>query len=460
MQDLSKAERVAVCPVCGGQVLDTGQSYICEKSQGNDRPCRFKLNNVILQQPIDRDQVRKLLATRRTDLLPHFISKSGLSFAAFLVLDDKQKVSFEIPAIQTPQIRTRLDALPQQPQNPAPPQVAPPPPAPPGFEEAHAEWLRIGGQTFRENHRFGPRPDFYQSQYWNLVKEAVFISRGFKCCRCGTQATQVHHFNYDFVGEDHFHPETLVAICRPCHGLVEYARNAESLVSRISRRISLCKGFLKDQASYKDQDPVHIYARLLEYQDDLEKLRRLFRGNIFYSNPRLKTKAEREAVSIRFKLRNQEYHEKSAAIVSHWEGTEIEKSNRLLSMLALEIENCRKFVAEVFAPVSPHPAPPLPPTSPSALPTGESLVVGIKFHRGHVDGIRPGDAVQLVREANNTYDRNAVRVSLDSGETLGYLTREFAAKVARQLDAGASFQAQVSRIIADKCQIGLLVRKL
>jgi hypothetical protein len=455
MKDLSKAEPVAVCPVCGGKILDAGEQYLCEKSQADATPCRFKLNKAILQQAIRREQLTKLAFDGRTDLLTQFISKSGRPFAAFLVLDENRKISFEFPPNGNPKIPARLATLPQPPLKPAPRTEASPPPAPPGFEKAHQEWLRIGG-----HHLPGPNAAFYESQYWNLVRETVLTTRGFKCCRCGSQATQVHHLNYDFVGEDHFHPETLVAICRPCHGLVEYARRAESLVSRISRRISLCKGFVKDQASYKDQNPVHIYARLLEYQDELEEMRRLFRVNIHYINPRLKTKAECEAVSVRFKLRNQAYHEKAGAIVSHWEGTEIEKSTRLLPMLALEIENCRKFVPEVFAPVSPHPAPPLPPTSPSALPRGESLVVGIKFHRGHVDGIRPGDAVQLVREPNNTYDRNAVRVNLDSGETLGYLTREFAAKVARQLYAGASLQAQVSSIIADKCQIGLLVRKV
>jgi arsenate reductase-like glutaredoxin family protein len=95
--DLSKAEPVAVCPVCGGRLLDAGEQYVCEKSQADKRPCRFKVNKAILQQPIDRAQLQKLVDSGRTDLLPHFISKSGRPFAAFLVLDDKQKVSFEFP---------------------------------------------------------------------------------------------------------------------------------------------------------------------------------------------------------------------------------------------------------------------------------------------------------------------------------------------------------------------------
>src|SRR5665647_536935 len=160
---------------------------------------------------------------------------------------------------------------------------------PPGFETAHAEWLRIGGQTFRERHWCGAGSEFYRSQYWKLVKDAVLTSKGFKCCRCNGDANLVHHLNYDHIGEDYFHPETLAAVCRACHGLIEYARKAESLISRISTRISLCKGFLRDR--YREQNPAHIYARLLDYQDKLAELRNLFASKIYYRNPGIKSKA-------------------------------------------------------------------------------------------------------------------------------------------------------------------------
>jgi DNA topoisomerase-3 len=97
-RDLSKAEPVAVCPACGGQVLDAGDQYVCEKSQAEKRPCRFKMGKVILQQQISREQLQRLCAGGRTDLLPHFISKSQRPFAAYLVLGDDDKVSFEFPS--------------------------------------------------------------------------------------------------------------------------------------------------------------------------------------------------------------------------------------------------------------------------------------------------------------------------------------------------------------------------
>jgi len=95
--DFSKAEPLAKCPICGGQVFATDANYVCEKSQANKKPCKFKVGKTILQQPIEADQLKKLIDDGRTDLLPHFISKSGRPFSAFLVMDDQNKVTFEFP---------------------------------------------------------------------------------------------------------------------------------------------------------------------------------------------------------------------------------------------------------------------------------------------------------------------------------------------------------------------------
>ena len=72
-------------------------AYVCEKSQADKRPCKFKVGKMILQQPIEPAQVQKLLQARKTDLLDKFISKAGKPFPAFLVMDDKGKVTFEFP---------------------------------------------------------------------------------------------------------------------------------------------------------------------------------------------------------------------------------------------------------------------------------------------------------------------------------------------------------------------------
>ena len=85
------------CPKCGGKVFDTAAGYLCEKSQADSKPCRFKISREILQQPIEPAQAQKLLAARKTDLLGKFISKAGRPFPAYLVMDAKGKVTFEFP---------------------------------------------------------------------------------------------------------------------------------------------------------------------------------------------------------------------------------------------------------------------------------------------------------------------------------------------------------------------------
>jgi DNA topoisomerase-3 len=86
-----------VCPKCGGKVFETDSAYLCEKTQADKRPCKFKINKIILQQPIDKAQAEKLLSQSRTDLLHKFISKAGRPFPAYLVMDDMGKITFEFP---------------------------------------------------------------------------------------------------------------------------------------------------------------------------------------------------------------------------------------------------------------------------------------------------------------------------------------------------------------------------
>ena len=96
--DFSGQEPLGPCPRCGGRVFEWDSQYVCEKFQAESKPCRFKAGKVILEQPLERDQVAKLLAQGKTDLLPDFVSsKSGRSFAAWLTLDDNGKVTFEFP---------------------------------------------------------------------------------------------------------------------------------------------------------------------------------------------------------------------------------------------------------------------------------------------------------------------------------------------------------------------------
>jgi DNA topoisomerase-3 len=93
--DFSSQEPLGKCPKCGGRIYEFGMSYVCENSVGPNKTCDFRSGKVILQRPVDREQVNKLLTTGKTDLLERFISRKGRPFKAYLVLTDKKDVGFE-----------------------------------------------------------------------------------------------------------------------------------------------------------------------------------------------------------------------------------------------------------------------------------------------------------------------------------------------------------------------------
>jgi DNA topoisomerase III len=96
--DFTGQESLGPCPKCGARVFEGEKDYVCEKSQASAKPCKFKTGKVILQQAVEREQVKKLLASGRTDLLTQFISgKTGRPFQAFLVMQEGGKVGFEFP---------------------------------------------------------------------------------------------------------------------------------------------------------------------------------------------------------------------------------------------------------------------------------------------------------------------------------------------------------------------------
>jgi DNA topoisomerase-3 len=93
--DFSGQEPLGSCPKCGARVFEHGVAYVCEKAIGRERSCDFRSGRMILQQPIERLQMQKLLDTGRTDLLTGFVSKKGRRFKAFLVKQPDGKIGFE-----------------------------------------------------------------------------------------------------------------------------------------------------------------------------------------------------------------------------------------------------------------------------------------------------------------------------------------------------------------------------
>ena len=94
--DFSAQESLGICPKTQGKVYEFGSSYVCEHSVGAHVTCDFKSGKVILQQPVAREQMTRLLASGATDLLEGFVSnKTRRKFKARLAWDAKEgKVVF------------------------------------------------------------------------------------------------------------------------------------------------------------------------------------------------------------------------------------------------------------------------------------------------------------------------------------------------------------------------------
>jgi len=95
--DFTGKEVLGKCPKCGSNVYEGPVDYVCEKSQAETKRCTFKSGRVVLQQPIDHTQIKKLLKDGKTDVMDKFISKAGKPFSAFLKLSPRGKVEFEFP---------------------------------------------------------------------------------------------------------------------------------------------------------------------------------------------------------------------------------------------------------------------------------------------------------------------------------------------------------------------------
>jgi DNA topoisomerase-3 len=147
--DFTGKQPLGPCPKCGARVFDHELAYVCERAVGPGRTCDFRSGKIILQRPIEPEQMVKLLATGRTDLLHRFISKKGRPFAAFLVRQPDGRVGFEFaprakppgakgarkaPAAEAPAPpagRTARDAAPERNVYALkPPKRKAPPPAP------------------------------------------------------------------------------------------------------------------------------------------------------------------------------------------------------------------------------------------------------------------------------------------------------------------------------------------
>ena len=94
--DFSGQTSLGACPKCSSAVYPHGTSYVCEKSVGPQKTCDFRSGLMILSQTVAPEQMQKLLATGRTDLLDGFVSaRTKRKFKAYLVKTPEGKIGFE-----------------------------------------------------------------------------------------------------------------------------------------------------------------------------------------------------------------------------------------------------------------------------------------------------------------------------------------------------------------------------
>ena len=93
--DKARHETLGLCPICQkGDIYVLERAYACENAVASPKTCTFRISKTILHREIPKEQVQKLIAAGKTDLLPKFISKKGRAFSAHLKLENG-KVGFE-----------------------------------------------------------------------------------------------------------------------------------------------------------------------------------------------------------------------------------------------------------------------------------------------------------------------------------------------------------------------------
>jgi DNA topoisomerase-3 len=103
-------------------VFELPMAYVCERAVGPGKSCDFRSGRVILQQTVQPEQMSKLLAEGRTDLLRDFVSnRTRRKFAARLVRkpDGTTGFEFEPRPARTPKDRGASSGAATPPAEPA-----------------------------------------------------------------------------------------------------------------------------------------------------------------------------------------------------------------------------------------------------------------------------------------------------------------------------------------------------
>jgi DNA topoisomerase-3 len=93
-EEINSFEVIGKCPFDGGDVVATDGAYICKNYFS--KKCKLRISKKTLDKDIPLDQMQKLLAEKKTDMMDGFRSKrTGKLFSARLLLQSDGKMKFE-----------------------------------------------------------------------------------------------------------------------------------------------------------------------------------------------------------------------------------------------------------------------------------------------------------------------------------------------------------------------------
>lgn len=210
-------------------------------------------------------------------------------------------------------------------------------PVPSGFEDAHRCWLEVGGESFARQFISGPDTSFYQGEYWKIVREIILKRDSFRCAKCNDAANQVHHLNYHYVGQDHFFPKSLISVCGRCHRLFEHIRRVEVFSSKIRSLI------IRPLAN-----PVHTYAKLLEYQDAVAAFRASYYSGVPHITSQYIDEEDRTERLEEFRRRQNSYRESAQEAIATLGNENNPKEKYVRESLENELAACENFLKETL----------------------------------------------------------------------------------------------------------------
>ena len=102
----AKKVKDVVCPLCGGDIVQTPFGYGCAAyDKNNPESCRFSIGK-IAGVKLKEASVKELLQNGKTSPIQGFIAKTGIMFEAALKLDEEKKVVFDFPEKEEPKETT------------------------------------------------------------------------------------------------------------------------------------------------------------------------------------------------------------------------------------------------------------------------------------------------------------------------------------------------------------------